>query len=345
LILLNVISFIVGFVMVLATIRSAVRMFILPRAAQDEIVRLLFLFTRRVFYLRVKKISTYQQRDRLMAYYAPLSLLLLLLLWYSMVLTGYTLMFWGLGAESWYLAFRESGSSLLTLGFQAENALSFSILAFTEASIGLILVALLIAYLPTMYAAFSRREVIVKLLEVRAGNPPSAVELLQRYYRNQGIDRLGGEWPKWETWFADIDESHTTLASLVFFRSSQPDHAWINAAGTILDSASLYLSSVDLPFEAAAALCIRAGYLALRHIADFFEISYQDVVHYGDPIQLPREKFDLALDELGKSGLPIVADREKAWMDFCGWRINYEETLYALANLTMAPNAPWINED
>lgn len=344
-IFLRLLSTVLGFLLVLATIRSAVRMFILPRAAQDEIVRALFLFIRRIFNFQARRLSTYLQRDQLMAYFAPLSLLLLLLLWYVMVFVGYMLMYWGLGAESWYLAFRDSGSSLLTLGFESVNNLPFSILAFTEASIGLILVALLIAYLPTMYAAFSRREVIVKLLEVRAGNPPSAVIMLQRYFRNQGIEMLADEWPKWETWFADIDESHTTLAALVFFRSPQPDHAWINAAGAILDSAALYLSSIDLPFEARAALCIRAGYLALRHIADFFQIPYRSDLHYDDPIQLPREKFDQALDDLVKAGLPIVADREKAWKDFAGWRVNYEETLIALAKLTMAPNAPWIIEN
>jgi hypothetical protein len=344
-IFLRLVSIGLGLLLISATIRSAIRMFILPRAAQDEIVRALFLFIRRLFNLRVKKLGTYPQRDRLMAYYAPLSLLLLLLLWYLMVFLGYMLMFWGFGAESWYMAFRDSGSSLLTLGFESVNTLPFSVLAFTEASIGLILVALLIAYLPTMYAAFSRREVSVKLLEVRAGNPPSAIVMLQRFFRNQGIDQLGDEWQKWEVWFADIDESHTTLPALVFFRSPLPDHSWVNAAGAILDGAALYLSCVDLPFEAPAALCIRAGYLALQHIADFFGIPYRSDVKYGDPIRLPREKFDLALDALEEIGLPIVADREKAWLDFSGWRVNYEEPLYALARLTMAPKAPWISED
>ena len=33
------------------------------------------------------------------------------------------------------------------------------------------------------------------LLEVRAGSPPSAVEMIQRYQRIHGLDRLNGEKP------------------------------------------------------------------------------------------------------------------------------------------------------
>ena len=112
---------------------------------------------------------------------------------------------------------------------------------------GILLVALLIAYLPTLYSAFSRREQVVNMLEVRAGSPPSALEMLLRFHRNQGLDKLTDYWRVWEAWFADIEESHTSLAALVFFRSPQPEHSWVTAAGAVLDAASLTLSSVDIP--------------------------------------------------------------------------------------------------
>ncbi len=86
---------------------------------------------------------------------------------------------------------------------------SRTLLSFSEALIGLIMVAMLMAYLPTMYAAFSRREQAVSMLEVRAGNPPSALEMLLRFNRIHGLDKLSDYWKTWEAWFADIEESHT----------------------------------------------------------------------------------------------------------------------------------------
>jgi hypothetical protein len=90
--------------------------------------------------------------------------------WLTLVLIGYTLMYRAFGFEDWQAAFTVSGSSLLTLGFSMVKDVPTTILAFSEAAIGLILIALLIAYLPTIYSAFSRREAVVTLLEVRAGN-------------------------------------------------------------------------------------------------------------------------------------------------------------------------------
>ena len=200
---------------------------------------------------------------------------ILLPFWLILVLIGYMGMFWAVGVRPWGAAFLLSGSSLLTLGFAPVNRLTSNhsgLLA--RPPIGLILIALLIAYLPSIYAAFSRREAAVALLEVRAGSPPSAVEMILRYNRIHGLHRLAEQWAAWENWFVEIDESHTSLAALVFFRSPQPDRSWITAAGAVLDAAALIDSTVDVPREPEPQLCLRAGYIALRRIADFFDIPY-----------------------------------------------------------------------
>ena len=107
-----------------------------------------------------------------MAYYPPLGLMLLLPTWYLLICLGYTAVYWSLGfGELRQMRFRLSGSSLFTLGFAHPTGLGISALAFSEGMLGLIMVALLIAYLPTMYSAFSRREQAVNMLEVRAGSP------------------------------------------------------------------------------------------------------------------------------------------------------------------------------
>jgi hypothetical protein len=168
--------------------------------------------------------------------------------------------------------------------------------------------------------------------------------MLKRYQRIHGLGRLNEVWRAWEVWFADLEESHTSLAALAFFRSPQPDRSWITAAGAVLDAASLTASALDVPKDPQADLTIRAGYVALRSIADFFGIPHNENPLPTDPIGVRREEFDAVLDELARSNLPIKADRDQAWRDFTGWRVNYDTVLRTLCTLTMAPYAPWSSD-
>jgi hypothetical protein len=207
-----------------------------------------------------------------MAHYAPVGLLMLPFAWLTLVSLDYMLVYWGLRYGSIGESFVLSGSSLLTLGIERPTGLLGAGLVFSESALGVVLVALWFGYLPTIYAAFSRREAAVTLLEVRVGSPPEAVEILARFHRLGRLDRLGERWAVWETWFGDVEESHTSLAALVFFRSPVPERSWVTAAGAVLDSAALSLAALDIWYEAQAALTIRSGYVALRRIAEVFRI-------------------------------------------------------------------------
>lgn len=343
-ILTEFLAFGIGLVIVISTLGAATRSFVLPRAANVRLTRIIFLAVRKVFNLRMKLSSTYEQRDQILALYAPISLLLLPIVWLTLILIGYTGMLWAFDVRPLKQAFFVSGSSLLTLGFAPVETLAQKILAFSEAMIGLGLVALLIAYLPTMYSAFSKRETQVALLEVYAGSPPQAIELISRIFRIRGLDFMGELWATWETWFAEVEESHTSLAPLSFFRSPTPERSWVIAAGTVLDAASLAVSTLDIPIDARANLCIRAGYLALRRIAGFFQIPFNPDPQPGDSISISEEEFIEVYNQLASVGVPLKPDRVQAWIDFSGWRVNYDYVLLSLAALTMAPEAPWTSD-
>lgn len=344
LVIARVVIFLLGLALVAATLFSAIRSFVLPRSANDRMARILFLSLRFVFNKLMRPMRGYIQRDALMAYYAPIGLLLLPVFWLTLVLIGYMGMFWAVDQVSWHDAFRVSGSSLFTLGFAVPASTISDFMVFSEALIGLGLIAILIAYLPTMYSAFSRREAAVTLLEVRAGSPPSAIEMFERFRRLHRLEELNEIWVTWEAWFSELEESHTSLAALAFFRSPRPHRHWVIAAGAVLDAASLAASTLDVPRDSHADLCIRAGYLALGHIAEYFKIPYNPHPRPTDPISVSRAEFDEACRRLAAANVPLKPDLDQAWRDFAGWRVNYDRVLIALAALTMAPEAPWSSD-
>jgi len=337
--------FIVGLSTVILTLSSALSTFVLPRAARSQLNRIVFGLLRRILNFVLHFAKTYPRQDGIMAYYAPIGIMLLVPTWYVLIALGYAAMYWALGVGNLFAVFRLSGSSVLTLGFEAPKTLFITVLIFSEAMIGLILVALLIAYLPTMYSAFSRREQVVNMLEVRAGSPPSALEMLLRFNRNQGLEKLSDYWKVWEAWFADIEESHTTLPALIFFRSPRAENSWVTAAGAVLDAAAITLSVIEIPYEVSAALCIRAGFLAFRRMANYFDIpNPQDPRYPETSICVERAEFESVLEQLAAAGLPLKADREQAWHDYAGWRVNYDRALILLCGLVMAPQASWSSD-
>jgi hypothetical protein len=252
--------------------------------------------------------------------------------------------FWGLGISSWKVALETSGSSFTTLGFYRPPDLPTVLVAVGEAATGLALVAMLISYLPSIYASFERRELLVALLEVRAGDPPSAVRLIIRHHTIGRLDQTNELFADWERWFADIEETHTSQPALAFFRSPLPGRSWITAAGALLDSAALLLSTIDTPHQPEPQLCIRSGFLSLRRIADFFGIPSDPDPAPTDPITVDRSEFDEACRTLAAAGVPLRDDLDDAWRNFAGWRVNYDRVLVSLAGFLMAPLAPWSSD-
>lgn len=341
---LRVALFAAGLALAGWSLSSAVRTMVVPRGLQSFLARSVFAAVRGVLRLFIGPNPPYERVDSVMALFGPVSMLVLPAVWLAVVSVGFTAMFWSLGSRSLRSAFELSGSSLFTLGSRFAGDLPSVLLSFVEAGMGIGLLALLITYLPSLYATFNRREVAVALLEVRADSPPSGPNMIVRYHRIGWDGGLTEVWKDWETWFADLEETHTSLPALVFFRSPQPRQSWITAAGAVLDGAALRASTVGGPREPEADLCIRAGYVALRRVADFFQIPYDPDPHQGDPISVTREEYDAVCARMEEAGVPLKEDRDQAWLDFAGWRVTYDAALVGLAALTLAPEAPWSSD-
>ncbi len=232
----------------------------------------------------------------IMASWAPSGLVALPGVWLVLALIGYASIFWAVTQHGVRTAVETSGSSLLTLGFVSPRGFAADMIAFSEAAVGVALLALVIAYLPTIYAAYSRRELVVAMLDARAGTPPSAIQLMLRHHRYGGLARLDQRWSEWEQWVVDIGQTHMTHPVLPFFRSPDPEHSWITAVGALLDAANLRLSAIALPGggNADASIYLTAATRVVRDIAGYFQI----VVSHDGEHKVTQVEFDAALDEL-----------------------------------------------
>jgi len=340
--------FVFGFAIIAFVVQTAVRTVVLPRAARVSLSAVVFGTVAVTIRWVASHRKTYEAQDNALAIIAPVGMLLIPASWFVLLLVGFASMFWStdpdMGTGG---AFNLAGSSLTTLGFAPAVGAGQRLLAFIAALLGLLVLTLFITYLPSVYSAFQARERKVALLEVRAGSPPSAQEMLIRFHRIGWLDQLTTEWLSWEPWFAELEETHTTYAALPWFRSTDPNHSWVTAAGTILDAASLWASSCAGAADAdraAAHLMIRAGYVSLRRIASGVGIDSDPNPSADDPIAIQRSEFDDAFDALEEAGIHMHSQRDKAWEDFSGWRVNYETDLLGLAEMLRVPYAPWTSD-
>ena len=190
--------------------------------------------------------------------------------WLVVAYVGFALLLWPFAARGVVSAFVDAGSSLFTLGFAVPNGAVPAVIVFLAAAVGLVIITLQIAYLPTLYAAFNRRETEVALLNARGGFPSWGPELLARTHYALGtdmssLDTMAELYAQWERWAADVAESHTTYLQLVRFRSPQPMSSWVTSLLAVLDSAALFLAlSPKAAPEIPARLCLRGGFSVLQ---------------------------------------------------------------------------------
>jgi hypothetical protein len=335
------IAFAGGVLLVAGTIGGVLKSLVVPRRVKSKLT-FKAQFVRNTFLFLANRFDDYDNKDRILAYQGPVSVLMMLNTWLVTFWFGYAFILWPLIGDSFLQAMRESGSSLLTLGIASTERSAPTFVYFLAGATGLIVVALLIAYLPTLYASFNRRERLVTMLQSRAGVPAWGPELLWRHQLGGRVDALNDFYGEWEQWAADVAESHTNYPVLISFRSPHPLRSWVVGLISVLDSAALYLALCPERAPTSARLCLRMGFVCLREVADAVGIPYDPDPFPDDPIELTFEEFQAGVARM--EGFPIERSPEEAWPHFVGWRVNYESIAYALADWVVAPPGPWTGD-
>ncbi len=336
---------VVGVALIVWVLDAAIRNFMVPRPTRVRMTRWISGVVGWVFAGLAPPSRSYAHRDRVLALRPPITLLAYQATWMFVVFAGFTAVFWGLDRPSLALASRESGSALFTLGFSSPTGTTPLLVVYAEALIGLTLLALLISYLPTIYAAFQTREAMVAKLSVRGalpGGAPTPWGSLSVSYAAGVLDLMESTmWPEWEDWFIDLSESHRSLPVLNWYRSPDAATHWISAARTVLDMAALRVSVIDLPGTVAPYVTVRSGVTTLQALATFLGFAFDPDPSPTDPIHVSRDQFDAAYDFMAEAGVPLQPDRDQAWRDFAGWRVNYDAIIEAAAVVLVAPPSPW----
>ncbi len=337
-------GFALGVILVIVTYRSIIGTIIVPRAAVSLITYRAWQVCHASYMMVARKMRTYDRQDRVLASLAPITILFTLAVWVLLFLVGYALLFLPfVGGDFWHGLWL-SGSSIFTLGVTSLGQAGPVVLEFMAAATGLTVIALLIGYLPTIYAAYNRREMLVTALSSRAGDPAWGPEVLARHGLDHTLPTLCDLYRDWEALAADIMESHSSYPWLIVFRSPDPLHSWVTSLLAVMDSAAMYLALAPSSAPMEAGQCLRMGFLCMRKIGHVIGAKINDDPRPDDPIELTFAQFSRAVDHLRHSEFPLERTAEEAWRHYQGWRVNYETAAYALAAFAVAVPAPWSGE-
>jgi hypothetical protein len=290
------------------------------------------------------RIRTGIARDGFYGVYAPGAVIILLSTWLALLVLGFGLVFYALRADlvpapadigtSLYFA----GTSILTLGFGdvVATGLPARLVSIVAAASGLGVVALVITFLFSLYGSYQRRESLVVTLSSRAKAPPSAVVLLEVYSKLDMVDELPALFRDWESWAAEVLDSHVAYPLLGYFRSSHDNISWLSALGAVLDACALVLTTIEGIPRGQAELTKRGGAHLVEDISNVIGL-------HGDGSGVGQPEFDEAYERLRQAGYRL-GDPDEAWHRFERARTTYAGRLEALASYWATPATAWIGE-
>jgi hypothetical protein len=348
---MNVIAALLGIFLVTAILWDAFETILLPRRVARRwrlttvVQRLSWWFWSRL----VPFVRERRSREYMLSVYAMLTMLLLFAVWGIGLIVGFATLQWAAGSRfhldhgspSFGMDLYMSASTFFTLGLGDVAPISglARLLTVLEAGTGFGYLALVLAYLPVLYQAFSRRESHATMLDEWAGSPPSAAELLKRQAESGDPQALIGFLRGWELWSSELMESHLSYPILAHFRSQHDNQSWLSALTAILDTCALVIVGVDgvNPWQA------RLTFAMARHtLVDLTQVLHRKPKAFAVD-RLPPAELQKLRDALAKSGAALRSGAD-ADLKLAKLRGMYEPYVRALADYLLMTVPPWVHE-
>ena len=338
-----------GIICLLVVLLDAFQTIILPRRASGRfrLTRIFYIATWTPWRFCARRIGNPRRRETAFSFYGPLSLILLLVVWATVMTVGFALLYYGMGSPFTdglqHAGFRSdlyvSGTTIFTLGIGdvvPRNPWARALIIL-ESGTGLGFLAVVMGYFPVLYSAFSRREVSIALLDARAGSPPTAVELIRRHAYPGGEQSLAVLLMEWERWSAELLESHISYPQLCYFRSQHNNQSWLSALTAILDTTALLISGIQGQEARQAQLTFAMARHAVVDLAQIF--SLRPPQNAAD--RLPQERYEQLFDALCQSGARLCRDSLSSDR-LREMRNLYEGYAAVLSRHLQMPLPPWL---
>ena len=239
--------------------------------------------------------------------FAPIVLFGSFLIWIALLALAFGLMAYSARAhfkphlESLAEGIYVAGSSMMTVGpGRSDTALGIARwIVVGSGFCGLAVMTMAVTYLLQVQASIGQRDTGIMKLNTSAGEPPSAITMLERFaalrYRNEVREVLMNG----RDWCAAVRQSHCAHPTLVYFQSLGIGSGWPAALGAILDLALFAEHCIDDDSLYGPAILLRNE--GLRMAGDLAGMAGVKPIEVGaDEAELKQ-----AANRLATSGYPM----------------------------------------
>ena len=270
--------------------------------------------------------------------------MLCFIIWMMFLATGFGLMAYAARNDfepplrSFFDGIYIVGSSLVTVGLAASNPFGLARWVVLAAGFcGLAVMTMAVTYLLEVQSSVAKRDIGIIKLNTSAGEPPSALTLLQRFAAIGNRSELAQALRDGREWCATVRQSHSNHPSLIYFQSVGTGSGWPATLGALLDFALLGEQCLDEPSLCGAAVLLRdEGTRMARELAQVINLRPCEVS--ADEPQLRQ-----AAEQLGSAGYALRDDVDFAAM--AQQRGEYRRCVEALANHLGKPAAVLVRQD
>jgi hypothetical protein len=310
---IDILLFLAGLVLAAMTLRDVFETVIVPGGSHTSL-----RVTRRLFWILLPLWKLARgKRHGLSTAFAPLVLVSSFAIWIMFLTTGFGLMALSLRTRfvphlrDFFDAAYMVGSAIVTIGVSEEDAIGMARLVVLGAGFcGLAVMTMAVTYLLQVQSSISRRDIGIIKLNTAAGEPPSAVTLLERFAAIGNRGALPDVLKDGRDWCATVRQSHGAHPSLIYFQSMGTGPGWPAALGALIDVALLLGQGVeDSHLRGPAAMLRQEAVRMARDLAETLGLEPKELEPDEALMRQAAQHLEKAGYQMASEGYSSLAER------------------------------------